>query len=123
MYKRHETGRIGEEIAVSYLEKMGYEIIDRNFECRQGEIDIIAKDEDYLVFIEVKTRASALYGTPKEAVNEAKQKHIYRSAEFYAYINHWEDRPIRIDVIEVYKKQRKFKIHHIKNAIIEKPWG
>ena len=120
MYERHEIGRIGEDIATRYLEQIGYEIIDRNFECRQGEIDIIARDEEYLVFIEVKTRASALYGQPKEAVDQVKKKHIYHSAEFYVYIKHWEDQPIRIDVIEVFKNQGKFQVHHIKNAIIEK---
>ena len=121
MYERHETGRIGEDIATIYLQQSGYTIIERNFECKIGEIDIIAKDKNEIVFIEVKTRASALYGLPKEAVDQTKKKHIYRSAEFYIYIRHLENYPVRIDVIEVYKKQGKFKVHHIKNAITEKP--
>ena len=82
MYERHETGKIGENIAVSYLEKIGYKIIDRNFECRQGEIDIVALDNDIIVFIEVKTRASALYGLPKEAVNVImKLRYIWAGPE------------------------------------------
>lgn len=121
MYERHETGKIGEDIATRYLEQIGYEIIQRNFECKQGEIDIITKDKDEIVFVEVKTRASALYGQPKDAVNVTKKKHIYRSAEFYIYIRHLENYPVRIDVIEVYKKQGKFMVHHIKNAITERP--
>lgn len=121
MYERHETGKIGEDIAVRYLEKIGYKILDRNFECKQGEIDIIALDKEEIVFVEVKTRASALYGLPKEAVNKIKKKHIYQSAEFYVYLNHLENTPIRIDVIEVYKKHGIFKVHHIKQAITEKP--
>jgi len=121
MYERHETGRIGEDIATIYLQQSGYTIIERNFECKIGEIDIIAKDKNEIVFIEVKTRASALYGLPKEAVDQTKKKHIYRSAEFYVYIKHLENKPIRIDVIEVYKKQGKFRVNHIKNAITEKP--
>lgn len=60
MYERHETGKIGEEIAVAYLKQNGYQIIERNFECRQGEIDIIAKDKNDLVFVEVKTRSSII---------------------------------------------------------------
>lgn len=61
-----------------------------------------------------------MYGEPKDAVNTTK-KHIYKSAEFYIYIKHLENQTVRIDVIEVYKKQDKFKVHHIKNAITEKP--
>lgn len=121
MYERHETGKIGENISVRYLQQIGYTIIERNFECKQGEIDIIARDKDELVFIEVKTRSSALYGLPKEAVDKTKMKHIYQSAEYYVYAKHLENKPIRIDVIEVYKKQGKFIVHHIKQAITEKP--
>lgn len=121
MYERHETGKIGEEIAVAYLKQNGYQIIERNFECRQGEIDIIAKDKNDLVFVEVKTRSSALYGLPKEAVDKTKKKHIYRSAEYYVYLKHLENYPIRIDVIEIYKKHGRFKVHHIKQAITERP--
>lgn len=121
MYQRHETGKIGEDIVVKYLEQNGYTIIERNFECRQGEIDIIAKDKEEIVFIEVKTRTNENYGKPKEAVDKTKKKHIYKSSEFYVYINHLENEPIRIDVIEVYKKQEKFIIHHIKQAITERP--
>ena len=113
MYFKQKTGKIGEDIATKYLEQSGYEIIQRNFECKQGEIDIIAKDKDEIVFIEVKTR---------DAVDENKQKHIYNSSEFYIYIRHLENFPVRIDVIEVYKKQGKIKVHHIKNAITEKPY-
>ena len=121
MYQNHETGKIGEDIAVSYLNEKGYQIIERNFECIQGEIDIIAKDKKEIVFIEVKTRASVLYGLPKEAVDKTKKKHIYKSAEYYIYLKHLENAPIRIDVIEVYKKNDKYKLNHIKQAIIEKP--
>ena len=121
MYERHETGKIGENIAVRYLEKIGYKILERNFECKQGEIDIVALDKNEIIFIEVKTRASALYGLPKEAVNQIKKKHIYKSAEYYVYTHNLENEPIRIDVIEIYKKQGKFWVNHIKQAITEKP--
>ena len=100
-------GKIGEDVATLYLEKQGYVIICRNFRCIQGEIDIIAKDNDYIVFIEVKTRANINYGEAKEAVDKEKQKHIYEAAEYYLYKNKKEDSFIRIDVIEVYLYNRK----------------
>ena len=121
MYKRHETGKIGEDIAVNYLKQRGYKIIERNFECKQGEIDIIALDKEEIVFVEVKTRASALYGLPKEAVDKTKKKHIYFSAEYYIHSRHLENSPIRIDVMEIYKKHGKFWVNHIRQAITEKP--
>lgn len=121
MYQRHETGRIGEDIAVEYLRQIGYQIIEKNFECKQGEIDIIAIDKEELVFVEVKTRTGEIYGTPREAVDKIKKKHIYKSAEYYIYLKHLENRPIRIDVIEVYKRKEKYVLNHIKQAITEKP--
>ena len=121
MYQRHETGKIGEDIAAEYLQQIGYQIIERNFECKQGEIDIIATDKEELVFVEVKTRTGEIYGKPKEAVDRAKKKHIYKSAEYYIYLKHLENRPIRIDVIEVYKRKEKYVLNHIKQAITENP--
>ena len=78
MYYKQETGRSGEEIASKYLERQGYEILDRNFNCHQGEIDIVAKDKNEIVFIEVKTRTNKKYGFASEAVNENKILHIYK---------------------------------------------
>ena len=74
MYYKQIEGKEGEEAAVCYLQDEGYNIICRNFRCMQGEIDIIAKDETYLVFIEVKTRTSIKYGEAKEAVRREKTK-------------------------------------------------
>ena len=110
-------GNEGEEEATQYLIKNGYKIIERNFLCKRGEIDIIAKDGDTIVFIEVKTRKSIKYGTPAEAVDEIKQKHIYKAAEYYLYSRNLENEYVRIDVIEVYYKNDSFKINHIKKAI------
>lgn len=115
MYESHITGRIGEELAINYLQRKGYKIIEKNFQCRQGEIDIIAKDKDEIVIIEVKTRKCLEYGKPAEAVNETKKKHIYKATEYYLYIKKLEKAYIRIDVIEVYIKENKYYINHIKN--------
>ncbi len=117
MYERHIVGKEGEDEAAKYLERQGYEIIQRNFECRQGEIDIIAKDNDEYVFIEVKTRQNFHYGMPCEEVNEQKQKHIWKATRYYLYSHKLEDSFIRFDVIEVYKRKDKFYVHHIKQAM------
>lgn len=117
MYQNHEIGKEGEEEAARYLESQGYQIIQRNFECRQGEIDIIAKDKDEYVFIEVKTRQNFHYGMPCEAVNAPKQKHIWNATKYYLYFHKLEDAFIRFDVIEVYKRRGKSYVHHIKQVM------
>lgn len=117
MYLKHEIGKIGEDLASKYLEAAGYIIIERNFLARQGEIDIIAKDKKELVFIEVKTRTSDIYGKPVEAVNTQKQKHLLNTIKYYLYSKHLENEFIRIDVIEVYFNNDTYKINHIKQII------
>lgn len=117
MYYKQETGKSGEEIASKYIENQGYEILERNFSCQQGEIDIIAKDKEEIVFIEVKTRTNKKYGLASEAVNENKQNHLLRAIKYYIYIKKYENKFIRIDVIEVYIKNGKVEVNHIKQAI------
>lgn len=117
MYIRHEIGKIGEDVAIKYLENLGYTIIERNFVATQGEIDIIAKDNKELVFIEVKTRTNMQFGKPVEAVNKIKQKHLISAVKYYIYYKHLEDEFVRIDVIEVYLSKNSAKINHIKQII------
>lgn len=117
MYKRHEIGKLGEDLACKYLQDKGYKIIERNFEARQGEIDIIAKEQNELVFIEVKTRSNISYGKPAEAVNEIKQNHLIKTIEYYVYSRHLEDEFIRIDIIEIYLLKNKYRVNHIKQVI------
>ncbi len=116
MYQRHETGKWGEEKACEYLLQNGYRVIERNFTCKQGEIDIIAweKKSKELIFIEVKTRTNKIYGSPIEAVNQRKQKHIYWAAQYYIYIHQIKETYLRFDVIEIYAIKGKSKICHIK---------
>lgn len=118
MYNKQELGKGGETWACKYLEQQGYKVIQRNFRCKQGEIDIIAWDKfsKELVFIEVKTRTNKKYGTPIEAITKIKQKHIYNSAEFYLYCYKIKNTAVRIDVIEVYFCRDKYNIKHIKQA-------
>ncbi len=116
MYIKKEIGNFGEKIAEQYLKQKGYIILDKNFECRQGEIDIIALDKKEVVFVEVKTRRSNKYGTPSEAVNKIKQKHMLQTIKYYLYIRNLTEEFIRIDVIEVYIKDNEYKVNHIKQA-------
>ncbi len=117
MYLRHEIGKIGEKIATDYLEEQGYIIVERNFVARQGEIDIIAKDKNEFIFIEVKTRTNLLYGKPIEAVDNKKQKNLIRTVKYYLYSKHLENRFVRIDVIEIYLNGKQYKVNHIKQII------
>ena len=117
MYKRHILGQDGEDFAVQYLIKNHYTIIERNFHCRQGELDIIAQDANELVFIEVKTRSSNSYGSPIDAITPYKIKHLIKSIQYYLYIHQLENSFVRIDVIEVYNKQNGFEVNHIKGVI------
>lgn len=117
MYYKQETGKEGEDIAVEYLKNIGYNVIERNFECRQGEIDIIALDKDEIVFIEVKTRRNKKYGLASEAVNDTKKKHLLKAVEYYLYSRNLQDDFIRLDVIEIYLSKDKVYINHIKKAI------
>lgn len=117
MYKNQEIGKLGEELASKYLQDLGYEILCRNFSCRQGEIDIIAYKKKEIIFIEVKTRTNLRFGRPSEAVTNVKQTHIKKAAEYYIYRNHLEYKYIRFDIIEIYIFDEKYKINHIKQVM------
>ena len=118
MYQNQNVGKKGEEIAYKYLIKNNYEVLERNFRCKQGEIDIIAKDNltQELAFVEVKTRSTLKYGRPSEAVKKFKQKHIINVAKYYTYINKIYYIPIRFDIIEIILDNNNYKINHIKQA-------
>ena len=121
MYFRQRIGKLGEDIACKYLKENNYNIINRNFNCKQGEIDIVARDihKKELVFIEVKTRSNFKYGNPSEAVNNIKRKHIYQAGKYYLYKNKITNEAIRLDVIEIFIKDNKCKINHIQKAFIK----
>lgn len=114
---KKEMGNIGEEIASNYLQEEGYQILERNFYTRYGELDIIAKQNDEIVFIEVKTRSNYAYGDPIEAVTPIKQKHMYQTAKYYLYKTKQEKAFVRFDVVEVYVIREKIKINHIKQIL------
>ncbi len=119
MYFRQEIGKWGENLACQYLESNNYKIIERNFFCRQGEIDIIAKDvaKKEIVFVEVKTRSNLKYGNPAEAVNESKRRHIRQVVNYYIYRKQIYHLAIRIDVIEIYIQKYGCKINHMRQIL------
>lgn len=98
-YKKN-IGAAGEEIAAFIIQEKGYTVIERNYKCRIGEIDIIAVKDRVVHFIEVKTRTNNKYGFPAEAVNFEKQKRIKNTANYFAVRNKYEGK-ISFDVIEV----------------------
>jgi putative endonuclease len=102
----HGLGRYGEQVAADHLQACGLRVLDRNWRCRQGEIDIVAQDGSCLVVCEVKTRRSTAYGTAAEAVTAVKLGRLRRltAAWLAAHDGHW--RAVRIDVVTVTPAQR-----------------
>ena len=117
MNSKQELGKKGEEIACIYLENRGYKIIEKNFFCKLGEIDIIVKQENTVIFIEVKTRKNKKFGNPAEAVNKRKQIHMYNVAKYYILIKGLRNIQLRFDVIEIMMERGEFKINHIKQIL------
>lgn len=107
-------GDLGEKLACNYLIEKGYNIINKNYRNKLGEIDIIAKKENIIAFIEVKARSNTNYGYPYEAVNNKKQRKIIDVANSYMKYYNLRNYKFRFDIIEVYFKSRQ--INHIKNA-------
>ncbi|MGE5633481.1 MAG: YraN family protein [Caulobacteraceae bacterium] len=102
MGKNKLLGAYGEDTACKYLENSGYRVLERNFSCRTGEIDIIAAQGDTIVFIEVKTRTSDRFGMPSEAVSTSKQQKLVKTALFYMQSRKLFDYMSRFDVLEVF---------------------
>lgn len=119
MSDNKQTGNYGETLACEYLKKRGYKILERNFRIRGGEIDIIAKDKEDLVFVEVKARYTHEFGLPAEAVTSWKIRFLIRASQFYLLKNKLMDKPFRIDVVAVDltqdQKRESYTIEHIKN--------
>ena len=112
--KKH-LGMQGEEIAAKYLQQKGLVILDRNFRCRLGEIDIITKHGDCLVFIEVKTRSSDRFGLGQESITREKICKLRRLAQTYLAKRSFSGMNVRFDVVAV-NSAREAKVTHIENA-------
>ena len=109
-------GKQGEDLAAQYLQKQGLELLQRNFRTKGGEIDLIARDGNVLVFIEVKTSRSSHFHPPETWVDERKQSQIIRVAEAYLqkYVDTEQD--CRFDIIAVSMAPHSYNVRHIKNA-------
>jgi putative endonuclease len=113
-----DKGELGESIATKFLEGLGYSIVKRNFHFgREAELDIIARDRDTLVFVEVKYRSNKNYGDPLLSITPAKQKKIRMAARGYLYVNKIDDCDCRFDVITIDATGESNLINHIINAM------
>jgi putative endonuclease len=121
---KRKLGDLGEKIAEKYLQENNYQIIKKNYQKRWGEIDIIAKENQEIVFIEVKTRSkgkSDFYGQPQESVNFFKQQKLIKTAKTYIYEKDYPSQTDwRIDVIAIKldEQNEKTSLNHIKNAVV-----
>ncbi|MCP5104624.1 MAG: YraN family protein [bacterium] len=109
----------GEKAAARYLEKNGYEIVDRNYKVCGAEIDLVAKKDETLCFVEVKTRGSDKYGLPEEFVDERKRRKIIRAAKVFIGRKEYDDLYVRFDIISVLNKHDDIEIKHITHAFQE----
>ncbi|MFH0990518.1 MAG: YraN family protein [bacterium] len=117
MNKRKKGSR-GEEIAARYLQTRGYVILERNYRFERGEIDIVAKDGETLVFVEVKTRSSDAYGEPEDAVDDRKQGQLRTVAEGYLFDHEIENQSCRFDVVAITMKDDTVAIRLIQHAFL-----
>ena len=117
-YFNKYIGDYGENIAETYLINNGYTLLQRNFKCKSGEIDLICLNGNILCFIEVKSRFFNLYGIPCEAVTYSKIKRIINSSNYFMYIKNLYNYYVRFDIVEVYlnTETTQYKLNHIKDA-------
>jgi putative endonuclease len=113
-----DIGALGEDIAKTHLKNLSYSILDKNFRCKCGEIDLIAVNNGYICFIEVKTRYGTKFGLPAESVNYSKQKKICKTAQVYISLKDINDSNFRFDVIEIIlnSSNNDFLVNHIVDA-------
>ena len=110
MAHHNETGKRGERLAAAYLEEKGYEILERNFRYGRAELDLIAKMDNLLVFVEVKMRTDTAFGEPEQAVSEKKRTLLRKAAEHYIFETDWQH-DIRFDIIAITGSQTPEIVH------------
>lgn len=115
MAEHNELGELGEQIAVEHLQKLGFEIRERNWFFQKAEIDIIAEKNGIIVAVEVKTRSSTDFGLPQDFVKNNKKQLLIKAMDAYINLNNI-DHEIRFDIIAVYKEGKDFEIEHIEDA-------
>ena len=115
MAKHNEIGKKGEQLAVDFLIKNGYEIIERNYRFDKAEVDIIAQIKDTLAIIEVKTRSTTNFGNPQDFVKPKQIHRLVKAVDEYVNVNSL-DVEVRFDIIAIVKEEKTFKIEHLENA-------
>ena len=115
MAAHNELGKFGEEFAIVFLQKKGYEILDTNWTFQKAEIDIIAKKENTLAIVEVKTRSSLDFGLPQDFVKPKKIQLLVKAVNEYVLSNEL-DVEVRFDIIAIHKEGQEFKIEHLEDA-------
>lgn len=115
MADHNELGKIGEELAIKHLRGQGFVILETNWQSGRNEIDVIARKEEMLVIVEVKTRATSYFGEPEFFVNRGKQKTLVRAAEAYIQRNDL-DVETRFDIISIIITPKERTVHHIEDA-------
>ena len=115
MARHYELGRKGEQLAVDFLVKNNYEIIERNYRFEKAEVDIIAKKDDILAVIEVKTRSTIDFGSPEDFVKPKQIKNLVKAVDEYVTVNNLNV-DVRFDVIAIVKKEKQYDIEHLENA-------
>ena len=117
--KRRDTGILGEKLARDFLKKRGYRILETNYRCPEGEIDIVAWHKDSLVFVEVRTKTSLEFGTPEESITPAKKERMRATAFYYRQTRGNLPLTWRIDVVavELDQKRKPSRIELIENAV------
>ncbi len=115
MAKHYDLGITGEKIAMDFLVKKNYKIIEKNYRFQKAEIDIIAQKEDVLVCVEVKTRSSDYFGDPQDAVDKKKIKLLVKAMDYYV-ISKDLDVEVRFDIIAIIKNNHETTIEHIEDA-------
>jgi len=113
----NELGKKGEQLAVEYLQKKGYKILNRNWRYKKAEVDIIAQKKEVLAVVEVKTRSTDYFGNPQDFVNQKKIKLLVEAINEYVVSKNL-DCEVRFDIIAILKNKSTFKIEHLKDAFL-----
>lgn len=115
MAQHNELGKKGEKLAVDFLLKNGYDVIERNYVFQKAEVDIIAQKKDILAVVEVKTRSTIDFGNPQDFVKPKQIKNLIKAIDEYVTVNDL-DVEVRFDIIAIVKEKGGFKIEHLENA-------
>jgi putative endonuclease len=117
MAEHNELGKLGEEFAVEYLLKKGYEILETNWIFQKAEIDIIAQKENILAIVEVKTRSTTDFGLPQDFVKPKKIQLMVKAVNEYVIVNDL-DVAVRFDIVAIHKEDNEFIIEHLEDAFL-----